>query len=71
MNPKNWHDLNRPIRLAFRVGFGFYFDSPKSFRSGSDQAQIQLVDTLMPTYKEVAMEKLRSPNETYEDITNY
>ena len=34
MNPKTWRDLNRLIRLAFRVGFGFYFDSPESFGSG-------------------------------------
>ena len=39
MNPKTRRDPNRSIRLAFRVGFGFYFDSLKSFKSGPTQAQ--------------------------------
>ena len=47
MNPRTWRDLNRPIRLAFRVGvgFGFYFDSSESFGSSPNQAQIRPVDT--------------------------
>ena len=39
MNPKTQRDPNRPIRLAFRVGFEFCFDSLESFGSSPGWAQ--------------------------------
>ena len=45
MNSKTRRNPNRPIRLAFRVGFGFYFDSLESFGSGPGRAQTRPVDT--------------------------
>ena len=48
MNSKTRSDLNWSIWLAFRVDFGFYFDSPESFGSGPGRAKTRLVDT--PSY---------------------